>query len=166
MLFSPLFPPLSFRQWVNLWVSPLSARKAGWTIRINPTKEGRKGRFDGYMVTPKSRKVKPSIFERSRQNKLFPSAIHHQTKQSPNQDPLKFCGGPPAIFGKGIVLTRRKANKYKALSNGFRHTRFLRFAKTVSLDFSAPLRYCVLPRRRDEHGESNYRTLLRQRPPG
>ena len=34
MLSAPLFPPANFVQWVKLWVSPLSVRKVGWTIRI------------------------------------------------------------------------------------------------------------------------------------
>ena len=92
-----------FRPVGQLVGQPTFRAESGLDDSDNSPKEWQKRRFDGYMVTPKSRKVKPSIFERSRQNKLFPSAIHHQTKQSPNQDPLKFCGGPPAIFGKGIL---------------------------------------------------------------
>ena len=43
---------------------------------------------------------------------LFPSAVHHQPH------PLKFCGGPPAIFGRGIVLTIRRATSIKPLRRG------------------------------------------------
>ena len=32
---------------------------------------------------------------------------------------FKFCGGPPAIFGRGIVLTRRKATSIKPFQTTF-----------------------------------------------
>ena len=70
--------------------------------------------------------------------------------------------GTPCNFWEGNSINNTKSNKYKALPKAPLRTRLLRFAKTVSLDFSAPLRYCVFSRR-SENGEKLWAALDKQK---